>query len=63
MNVRSQDAVLLVVLTAVEIVLVELAIRSGIAGVERATSILFVLIWLNMALVFGFSGRRKPGGR
>lgn len=53
----------MVVLTAVEIVLVELAIRSGIAGVERATSILFVLIWLNMALVFGFSGRRKPGGR
>ncbi len=57
-TVQVRNAILVIVLAVIEVVLTEIAIRSGLAGVERATTILFILILLNFALVLSIGSRR-----
>ena len=59
MGITRLDAAILVGLSVVEVIAAELVIRAGIAGVERASSILFILIILNAALLAGLH-RRNP---
>jgi Ca2+/H+ antiporter len=59
MAARSKDAGILILMAVVEVILTEAAIRSGLSGVERATTILFILIMLNFALVVGIGRRRN----
>lgn len=58
---RPRAALLLILLAIVEVILTEIAIRSGIAGVERATTILFIVLLLNIALVLGIRPRQNQG--
>lgn len=57
-KVRWVSGLLLVVLAVAEVILIELLIRSGIVGVERATGVLFILILLNFALVAALGNLR-----
>ncbi|MCL5960069.1 MAG: hypothetical protein M1358_12295 [Chloroflexi bacterium] len=60
MNLGIRDAAFIIVLALIEVAVTETIIRLQLVDIERATSILFILILLNSALVIGL---RRPRGR
>ena len=59
MKLDARDAILVVVLAVIEVAVCEALIRMRLAGVERATGILFILILLNLAFVAGLRRLRR----
>ena len=61
MSPAARDAALLIGLAVLAVAATEVVIRLGLAAVERATSILFILLLLNLALVQALRRQRPPG--
>lgn len=59
MDLDRRDALLVVVMAALEVAISELFIRLNVLAVERAGGILFILILLNFAFVAGLRRLRR----
>jgi hypothetical protein len=59
LDVSRRDVLLIVGLAVVEVVVTETVIRLGLVGIERASTVLFILLLLNFALVTGLHAQRR----